>query len=320
MDEKTIVELLATVEKGAALTPYTIPVSRLLQDNFIQLNKHYHIHNISDLNAQLSPGENIYILSHIMTENFPRHNHDYFELTYVIKGNLINVIDNNELYMGMGDLSFINPQAIHELRCINPDTILVNICIKPALLEGTLKKFSQSTSPVSAFLSGRAEKYMFFSIGYSKEVPLYINNLIQEYVRSGFHQTFSLEAWLLLLLDFLANCSHYSYIGIDKKALEILQYIQKHCLRDSLETIASELGYNANYLAGYIKKRTGRNYREIVREARLKASLRLLAETSLSIYDISETCGYSSPSHFFRVFKEYFHMTPKKYRDLILKV
>ncbi len=159
-------------------------------------------------------------------------------------------------------------------------------------------------------------KYMYFSMEYAKEVPFYIEHMIQEYIHSGFHQTFSLEAWLLLLLDFLANCSHYSYIGIDKKALGILQYIQAHCMEQSLEYMASELGYNANYLAAYLKKRTGQNYREIVREVRLKNALRLLGETSLSIYDISETCGYQSPSHFFRIFKEYFHMTPKKYRDL----
>lgn len=333
MDEKTMIELLATVQEQSSLTPHTIPVSNLLQDNFIRLNQHYFIHDISKLNEILTPGEDIYILSHIVTEDFPRHNHDYFELTYVIKGSVVNVVDGNELYMNAGDLSLVNPQAIHELRCINPDTTLVNICIKPSLLEGTLKKFSQSKSPVAVFLSGQAKKmpsdrdtncdasfgYMFFSTGYSKEVPLYINSMIQEYVRSDFHQTFSLEAWLLLLLDFLANCSHYSFIGINKKALGILQYIQDHCLHQSLECMAAELGYNANYLAGYLKKRTGRNYREIVREVRLKASLQLLAETSLSIYDISETCGYSSPSHFFRIFKEYFHMTPKKYRDLFVK-
>lgn len=341
MDEKTIVSHLATVENGHYLSPYGIPTAKLLQDNFDQLNKRYFIHDISDLYERLPSGEDIYVLSHIVTEDFPKHNHDYFELTYIVKGNVLNIIDGNELYMSMGDISLVNPQAIHELHCINPDTTLVNICIKPSLMDGTLQQFAQSDSPISAFLSGHSSKapsknsasasglnrenesvpakYMFFSVGYAKEVALYINHVIHEYVSSNFHQTFSLEAWLLLLLDFLANCSHYSYIGIDRKALKVLQYIQEHCLRQSLETMASNLGYNANYLTRYLKNRTGRSYHEIVREVRLQTALRLLAETSLSIYDISETCGYNSPSHFFRIFREQFHMTPKKYRDLFVK-
>ena len=141
--------------------------------------------------------------------------------------------------------------------------------------------------------------------------------MIHEYIHCNFHQTFSLEAWLLLLLDFLTKCSHYSYIGIDKKTRDILQYIQINSKNISLDTVADYFGYNANYLANYLKKRTGKNYREIVKEMRLKTALKLLAETSLSIYDISETCGYSSPSHFFKIFKESFDITPKKHRDCL---
>lgn len=161
MSEKIIVNHLATVESGDHLSPYAIPTVKLLQDNFNQLSKHYFIHDISDLYERLPPHEDVYVLSHIVTEDFPKHNHDYFELTYVIEGNVLNIIDGNELYMRMGDICLVNPQAVHELRCINPDTTLVNICIKPSLMDGTLQRFARSDSPVSTFLSGPSEKVPF---------------------------------------------------------------------------------------------------------------------------------------------------------------
>lgn len=319
MKSNKLINPLTTVKQSSnhdAYTAYSISPKELLQNSFSTLKDHYFIHDIQNLTRNFPPDESIYILGHAVTEDFPKHNHDYFELTYVAEGNVLNIIDGNELYMNVGDVSLISPQAVHELHCINPDTVLINICIKPTLLKGTLEKFSKSSSPISKLLTGRTEnKFMFFSIGYSKEVPLYIGNMIHEYSKADFHQTFSLEAWLLLLLDFLANCSHYSYTGVDEKTLHILQYIQENCLEHSLADMAEHLGYNPNYLAGYLKKRTGINYREIVRESRLKSALRMLSETTMSIYDISEACGYDSPSHFFKIFKEYFHTTPKKYRD-----
>lgn len=319
MKSNKLITPLATVKQSSnhdTDTAYSISPQELLQDSFNTLRDHYFIHDIQNLAQNLPPDESIYILGHAVTENFPKHNHDYFELTYVAEGSVLNSIDGNKLYMNVGDVSLITPQAVHELRCINPEAALINICIKPALLKGTFAKFSKSDSPISKLLTGRTEnKFMFFSIGYSKEVPLYIGNMIHEYSKADFHQTFSLEAWLLLLLDFLANCSHYSYTGVDEKALHILQYVQDNCLEHSLADMAEYLGYNPNYLAGYLKKRTGINYREIVREVRLKSSLRMLSETTMSIYDISEACGYDSPSHFFRIFKKYFHTTPKKYRE-----
>ena len=81
--------------------------------------------------------------------------------------------------------------------------------------------------------------------------------------------------------------------------------------------MAAGLGYNANYLTGYIKKHTGRNCRDIMKEVRLNEAMHLLADTGLTVYQVSEACGYSSPSHFFRIFKESVQMTPKEYRKQI---
>jgi two-component system response regulator YesN len=41
----------------------------------------------------------------------------------------------------------------------------------------------------------------------------------------------------------------------------------------------------------------------------------LLSETNEKIHEISRKSGYVNPSHFSRVFKKYFNMTPDEYRS-----
>ena len=292
----------------------------LLKHNYNELEEHYFIHDIQKLSSGFPERENIYILGHEVTEDFPLHNHDFFELCYVCQGEVLNVIDGVELYMSRGDIVLLNKNALQEIRCVNEETLIVNVCIKDELFERTLREFVLDQNPISEFLRyenpGR-EKYMFFPTGYSRNIPVFMNNMVEEYTQAGFHQTFSLEAWLLLLFDRLVKSGRYSYYGIDRQAMKVLQYVQEHCILQTLEEMAAELGYNANYLTGYIKKHTGRNCREIMKEARLNEAVRLLAETGLTVYQVSEACGYSSPSHFFRIFKEAFHMSPKEYRKQI---
>jgi len=61
-------------------------------------------------------------------------------------------------------------------------------------------------------------------------------------------------------------------------------------------------------------KHTGRNCRDIIQETKLQYAMELLDNSELSIYHIAEECGYSSPSHFFRVFREKYGITPNEYR------
>lgn len=324
MIQSNSMDALTKVKLGLSkydISSKVILSEELLKHNYNELEKHYFIHDVQNYSDSFSERENIYILGHEVTADFPLHNHDFFELTYVCRGELINNIDGNELYMCQGDITIINDKALQSLKCIDKETLIVNFCIKKTLFERTLKEFSADHNPISDFLryeNPNSQNYMFFSEGYNLDIPIFINHIISEYTNAGFHQTFALEAWLILLFDTLAKSRHISYLGIDGKTLEILLYIQKHCMDKTLAQMAAELGYNPNYLTGYIKRHTGKNYREIMMEIKMKKALRLLAETSLSVYEIAAECGYSSPSYFFQLFKESFHISPKKYRDQVL--
>jgi AraC-like DNA-binding protein len=55
-------------------------------------------------------------------------------------------------------------------------------------------------------------------------------------------------------------------------------------------------------------------FHEYLLALRVKEAMRLLSETDLSIQDICRKIGYSTASHFIKIFKAYTGMTPTKYR------
>ncbi len=62
------------------------------------------------------------------------------------------------------------------------------------------------------------------------------------------------------------------------------------------------------------KKETGQTLNDFIHQVKTEKAKALLADRSKSILQISDYLGYSSPSHFSRVFHAYCGVTPAGYR------
>lgn len=301
----------------------TVLFKTLLKHSEMISRDTYKIDKLEQIFDGFKSAENIFILGHDVSADFPAHMHNYYEIIYVCQGNIENVIDGNSLYMSAGDMTILNPYAIHEIKYTTPDTLLVNICIKKALFNDTLKSFYEDDNFISKFFRSEIShkiNYMFFSLGGNLNTQTIISAMIQEYADSDYHQTFALDAYTLLLFTQLIKSDSYSYYGIDEQTLKIIKHIETHCFHETLGEMASKLGYNPNYLTTYIKKHTGKNCSTIIQEARLTKAINLLETTDMTVYNIAGECGYNSVSHFFRIFKENYEMTPNEYRKSILRL
>lgn len=65
--------------------------------------------------------------------------------------------------------------------------------------------------------------------------------------------------------------------------------------------------------------RTRKPFFTYVQEIRLQKAARLIAEEDFSITEICYECGYNNVSNFNRQFLNYYHMNPRKYKDLFLR-
>ena len=64
----------------------------------------------------------------------------------------------------------------------------------------------------------------------------------------------------------------------------------------------------------YFKSKTNKTFTTFLNEYRINNALKLLAQSELDIKNICFQCGYNNFSHFNRLFKKKFQMTPSEYR------
>lgn len=96
---------------------------------------------------------------------------------------------------------------------------------------------------------------------------------------------------------------------------QIAEYISGNIEQDiNLEDCAKHFNYNPNYLSRLFKKNFGKTYTDYVTGLKMERCKDLLIKTDISVNELSERFGYSSPQNFIRVFKKYTLMTPGQFR------
>lgn len=125
-------------------------------------------------------------------------------------------------------------------------------------------------------------------------------------------------AWLKRLEDGL--CSAFSrdrgrqrnYL-VDHCCTYITEHIHERIV---LQDIADVFGVSPNYLSQLFKKHMSTGLNEYITTRKVNESKRLLKETNLKVYEISDRLGFESAFYFSKVFKKYTDLSPKDYRNL----
>lgn len=93
-------------------------------------------------------------------------------------------------------------------------------------------------------------------------------------------------------------------------------YIEAHLLEKiDYAAMASELGYNRQYLSAKFKRETGRTMSDYITEKRIDFAMVLLRHSSYSILEISQMLQFGSCSYFSAQFRKRTGMTPTEYQS-----
>lgn len=108
---------------------------------------------------------------------------------------------------------------------------------------------------------------------------------------------------------------------ISEPAERILEYVRENYRnRIRNDELAKYFGYHPNHLNRVVKSYTGMPLKSYIIACRIAAAREQLASTDDSITEISESCGFSTPSYFTEIFSRSEGVTPREYRNRMRNV
>lgn len=97
---------------------------------------------------------------------------------------------------------------------------------------------------------------------------------------------------------------------------KIREYIAQHYGEDlTLEHMSEVFAMNANYFSSFFHQKFGVKYKDYLTRVRMTEAKRMLLQTDMMIYEISQRVGYSDIRYFSQTFAKYTGVRPKDYRS-----
>lgn len=119
-----------------------------------------------------------------------------------------------------------------------------------------------------------------------------------------------------MLEDYIHRVHHAkSNQNISPAIREACDYITLHLNEKwSIHLLASRLGYSDYYFSEKFKKETGQSVRKYTMMKKVETAKEYLLHSNMSVQEISDELGFSTQSHFGRVFREETGESPGEYR------
>lgn len=308
------------------LSPVTEEEKRILSGSG-EIDKSFYTDSASmvvDAAKLLESGKLIHIRPHTRFVHFPLHTHNYVEVVYMCKGSTTHRINGEELVLNQGELLFLNQNARQEIFPAKEEDLAINFIILPAFFDRALEMMGVEDNPIRSFIlscmQGKDDSISYLHFKVSDVLP--IQNLVENLAWSlmnelpGKRSINQITMGLLILQ--LMNQTDKVWVGknhFDQELmLTVYRYIEENYRDGELRLLSERMGYDIYWLSRAIKRISGKNYTELVQDKRMSQAAYMLATTHISISDIGIHIGYDNSSYFYRLFKEYYKMSPKEYR------
>lgn len=273
-------------------------------------------------------GYDILLYPHVNQLKIDLHAHEFFEFIYIYKGNCETVIDGKRFLLKKGDLFLMNPNALHAIASLHPkEDIIFNILVKNSMIDTIIFKLISHDQFISDFFiysmqnQRKQDNYMLFSADSSSSgYEVFIHQIIHEYYEGDLYKEQMYELLFTSLMIELTRCyreqiSQNSCQSPEKNDIsKIIQYATVHYTSITLSSLARHFHYTPNHVSMLIKKYSGNSFSDMIHAIRIKKAAQLILESSLPIYDVMMTVGYSNRTWFSKKFKETYGMTPAEYR------
>lgn len=248
------------------------------------------------------------------------HNHDFYEIYYLISGKVNYIIEGKNYNLKPGDILLINNKELHK-PLIKEGAVYERmvVWVNPEFIR---RHCSDGTNLFLCFETTSKNRYNLLRPG--AEILSTIKNILAKLNKCtaavSFGSQILAEIYLTELIVYLNRAYLETYnkdiegdILYDKKVNDIIHYINNHLEEDLSLEILSERFYTSKYhLLRKFKEHTGLTLYNYIRRKRLIYAKTLVSK-GIPITEVYQMCGFGDYSNFIRSFRNMYKISPKKY-------
>lgn len=246
--------------------------------------------------------------------------HDFWELMYADRGSITVKCGEQDHRLSRGDMILLPPNQFHDLRSDSAapsNVFIISFTESGNSLEALGGRILRLTAPMKELIRAilREGKSAFLL-----PMPKNRRNQLQPRLDTPFGGEQLIKLWLEQLLILLYREStvpgavetraRYD----DDIAGRILSLLKDH-LREqlTLSDITLTLGYGKTHLSNVFKRVYGHSIMEYYGALKIDEAKYLLRDGTMSIAQISDHLGFSSPQYFSKRFSKLVKMSPRQY-------
>lgn len=256
----------------------------------------------------------------------PKHIHSVIELNYIYSGSMTQIINGQEVTLHKGDLCILDLNTTHEILPLSEQDIVITIDMRKKYFTASFLTRLSTQGLVSRFLvnalleNQSRQQYQIFYSHPEINIHSIIQQLLCEYYDSRICSDEVMDAYMIILFSQLLRMyqkqpqPETSDHESSEILLLILRYMESNYQTVTLNSVAGLFGFHPNYLSAYIRKHTGKSFKELIITQRMLQAGFFLKNTSMPILEIAREVGYENQGFFYKKFQEYYHMSPVEYR------
>lgn len=235
------------------------------------------------------------------------HTHDFFELTYVCRGEFVQVIDGHQFTQTPDQLVLLRPGTYHSTWIERETDVVFNILLRKQAIADFLLHFLSAQNTLHEFFfqaihsPESAASHVLLSTTVKQAAIL--ERIVAEYFdRQPGYQDAILGQFLLFLAE-VTRTLEQQPMRAETRAEEILEYIAANYRTVTQQAVAERFSYSTRQLSRLLDATTGQSFPTLVNNHKIDNICRQLAHSGVPLSRLVRESGYNDPDYFYRAFK-----------------
>ena len=246
------------------------------------------------------------------------HHHDFYEVDFLISGDVTYVIESRVYHVQPGQMLIINPRELHQVY-IQPDAAPYErymLWIAPGLLQSLS---SEQTDLCRCFDMTRPHygNLLHLPVEQRKLIPAMMEALLREQEQPAFGSDLlrqNLLTELMIHINRLAeHTAPVAQPDGDSVVTRVIDYINAHYHEPlSLDMLAERFFVSKYHLSHEFTKQMGTGIYQYIQKKRLLIARQLMADGQKPV-EVYALCGFGDYPAFFRAFRKEYGLSPRSF-------